>query len=172
MSLEHHGSMPRRNRCIILPMWKLWPFAVESPSSHQTLLHLLMNHVCFIGDHNLFAVSNAKSSASGGMSIFKLQWCSKAPMALHLHVESEMLMVSPSSFVMVWGTSKLMNFWPLAVISHLMFVDCETCGTASQLAAHLVCSSTKRPHRPLQRLRHQRCSCGWGGSEGPWGGRL
>src|SRR5882672_204403 len=100
-----------------------WPFTEDRPSSHQTSLHLSINHDRFMGDHDLSAVSKAKSGASVGMFVFEDRWCSKAPTALHSHLESDRFMVSPSGLVLVRGTSKLTNFDPLAAMPHLMVVD-------------------------------------------------
>jgi len=115
-----------------------WPFTEDRPSLRQTSLHLSINHDRFMGDHDLSAVSKAKSGASVGMLVFKDRRCSKAPTALHLHLESDRFMVSPSSLVLVCGTSKLINFDPLAAMPCLILVDHMTCAFGSG------CISTSR----------------------------
>ena len=85
-----------------------------------------MNHDHFIGDHDLSVVSKVKSGASRGMVVLEAKWFSRALVALHLLVESERLIVSPSAFVLVCGTLKLTNFDPLDVTPHLIFVECVT----------------------------------------------
>jgi len=66
---------------------------------------------------------------------------------LHLHIKSETLMVSPSAFVLVCGTSKLINFDPLDVMLCLMFNGmhdmCLWVKLSIDPGAHLACNSTK-----------------------------
>src|SRR5882724_3838995 len=107
-------------------MRKPWPLAEARPSSSHISLHRSINQDRLIGDHDLSAVSKAKRGASRGTSELASMWCSNARVALQSHVESEILMQSPSGFVLVRGTSKWMYFNPLEAVPRVIVVERET----------------------------------------------
>ena len=126
-----HGSTLKRRRCIVPPIWKLWPFADDSPSFSHIALHLFRNHVCFMGDHWPLAVSKAKRGVEVGTSELDEKWCSRVDVALQGHVELVALMISPFSFVLVQGMWKFMYLRLLAAMLHLIWVEWDTCKVGS-----------------------------------------
>ena len=83
----------------------------------------------------MLAVLKANSGALIGMVVLDVRGGSRVLMALDSHVESDTLMVSPSAFILVCGTPKLMNFDLLDVIPCLIFVECAMCVLGSNQAS-------------------------------------
>lgn len=71
-----NGSMPIRRRCVVPPMWKLWPNIECNPERAHTSLHRSMNQVHDIIYGNMFSCFTLK---------FKLH-CSVWCIVINLHV--------------------------------------------------------------------------------------